>query len=499
MFGNRQGIGIDCSDNVWRVVALRAAGASYEVTYAASFTPHTELTGDAAASLALMLRAAGQARQQVAGSLPASQCAFKTASLPPGKPEDLAQVVQFEAENQFPLPLQDVDLGVPLLPEPSGRQHAVIVGARRTLIDEQLALLHEAGATPVTLLPAPLAAANALGKREGVYVVVSAGAAWSDLCLYDAERLLGCRSVLAGSPTAEEWAERIARELRPWIVGAEELRRICLLGLGMPENVEALAQTTGLPVSVENPWLGVRDPHGLAAKLAERPATFATAIGLAKAALKGRQGLNLFPEELKTASLQQRKLVWVQIGLLCAILLMLLPASSGNHMLQARWGELRQWQHKVASERRQLGPEPGPALADAQQLVLSLHNAGSRPLEVLRALSAQLPAGITLTDFTYQREKAVVLQGHADSNSLLASATAVIDRTAVFDNVMLNFSTQAKSEALAAKNAVSLAKGNAGHGYDFQMTCTLPVGGDPTLGTGKQTRMAPSNKRTVAR
>ena len=212
MFGVNEAIGIDIGDDACRVVALRPRGGGYEVTFAATLPIASEAVADT-------LRRLNAARKRVAGGLPASGCAFKTASLPPGRPQELAQVVRFEAENQFPLPLPELTWDFTLTPALDGRTDAVIVGARRALVDERMALLGAAGVTPGVLQPAPMSAARTV-VLVGPSLLVLAGAEWTDLCQYDGDRLLSCRSVMAGAPDADGWAGRIARELRPWLQAA---------------------------------------------------------------------------------------------------------------------------------------------------------------------------------------------------------------------------------------------------------------------------------------
>ena len=394
MFGFRQALGIDCGDDAWRIVALRATGRGYILTCAATLSPEEASAENAAATLALLLKETGGARKRAVGALPTTGCAFKTASLPPGKPAELAQVVRFEAENQFPLPLQELVWGYTLTPEPSGRQHAVITGARRSLIDKYLLLLRQAGAAPAAMLPAALAAASAIRKPDGACVVVLAGLTWSDLCLYEGERLLSCRSVLAGNPEGDGWAERIAREIRPWVIAHEGLRQLSLIGAVTEPMAEALAQTTELSVMIGDPWQGISDPHQLLPALQGTGASFATAIGLAKAALH-RPELNLFPAELLQAARQQRRMAWVLAGLVCALALFTPVAMAGQHTLQQRQAKVARLEQQVRQVRHTMGVAPNPVMVTAGQIITTMHAPESRPLEILRALSSQLPAGVS--------------------------------------------------------------------------------------------------------
>jgi len=477
MFGTRQAIGIDCSDDVWRVVTLRTHGSGYEITGVAEWSAAEVLENAEAPAYALPL--IGQARVPMAGSLPARGCAFKTTSLPPGNPAELNQVVRFEAEHQFPLPLQDLVWGFTLAPEPLQRQHAVIVGARRTLIDEQLARITQSGAngTPSALLPAPLAAIRAIAPPEGTFVLLLVDREWCDLCLYDGERLLACRSVLAGDPALDGWATRIARELRPWIVAQEALQHVLLLGMVTDAIRNALAQAVELPVTIGDPCSQLSDPHQLLPAEAGLRSAYATAIGLARAVLERHSAPNLLPSHFQQASEQQRTLAWTLVGLVCLLLLLIPPTLNMQQTLHTRNEKLSQLQQQVRKLRRAAPPAPSPSIVAAGQTVAALRSNDNRPLEILRRLSAELPPGVQLSDFNYTRGKMVVAQGRADSQAILAEAMGAINRTAIFTQVMLNSAT--------------LVKDKNGHGYDFQLTCTLRAGDDVTLGASKSLRLTP--------
>jgi Tfp pilus assembly protein PilN len=463
MFGHRQAFGLDIGDNAWRIVALRASGGGYELAYAARLPLPDDPTG----ALFTAMREAGVGRRVSVG-LPASGCAFKTASLPPGNPAALAQVARFEAENQFPLPLQELVWDYTLATESSGRRHALIAGARRALVDERLALLRAAGGVPGVLLPAPLAAVRTVEQPEEPYLLVLAGGEWTDLCRYDGERLQGCRSILAGDPRAEGWAERLAREIRPWQLTHEGIRRIVLLGTVPIDAATLLASDTGLNVMPGNPWHGISDPRGYLNTLEGPPAAYATAIGLAMAALDRRTDLNLLPAPLVESRRQERRLAWALLAWTLALAVLAPAARTGHVKLQERQAALREVQAEVREMQKNIeAPEPG--MLAAQEVATSLRKPESQPLEILRLLSTELPAGVTLATLSGDRGKTVVLKGRANSNPELATAVNALNSLAVFDRATLDYST--------------LVKGDDAEGYDFQISCVLPADRNQTAGS----------------
>jgi len=465
MFGNRQAFGLDIGDDAWRIVALRRGGGRYEVTYAARLS----LPDDPSGALAMAMREAGSGRR-VAVGLPASGCAFKTASLPPGNRSALAQVARFEAENQFPLPLRELVWDFALSPEPSGRRHALIAGARRALVDERLALLRGARAVPGLLLPTPLAAIRTVEQPDEPYLLVLAGSEWTDLCRYEGERLRGCRSVLAGDPNAEGWADRLTREIRPWQLAEGGINRIVLLGTAPMDAAKALASGAGLTVMTGNPWQAIRDPQGYLHELEGPPAAYATAVGLAMTALERRPSLNLLPAQLIESRRRERRLTWALAAWALALVLLAPVAWSGHVKLGERQASLREVQSRVKElQGRVDAPEPG--MLAAREVATSLRRPESQPLEVLRLLSMEMPEGIALSNLACDRGKSVVLKGRADSNPTLATAVRALNNLVVFERATLDYS--------------NLIKGEDAQAYDFQITCILPA--DRAAG-GKQPR-----------
>ena len=544
-------IGFDCSEDIWRMVVLRMAGARREVLFAGSLAAHEREAGAEGSALAAWLRAAGGGNSRVAVSLPTSGCAFKTASLPPGKPSEIEQVIRFEAENQFPLPLPELIWGYALADEPSGRRHAVIAGARRGVVEERVTLCQMAGVTPTLILPAAIAAAATLERDDSIHAVVHAGAAWSDLCLYAGARLLSCRSVSAGNPADTGWAESIARELRPWMVTYYGMTQILILGLANESLARRLTQATaGIPVRVGDPWQAIEDPRSLLPSLEEPPAVFATAIGLAESIFSAHAGINLLPGEIHEAA-KQRRTTLGTITVLVALILLLMPVLMLGYLSQrVRQVEAAFLQREVTISKAppaqaqqaittllpsvKAGGNQGDVLMlmdlaahlthlqvagaamspdaltvakhpaevnAAADILRSVKSPDGHPLDLLSILSSKLPAGVTLTDFSYTREKSINLLGNAKSNTLVATAVLALDQSKapdqskLFDNVMLNYSNQV-SDANAvvnpnAGNSTAKLQSAVARGFDFQITCTLPAGNDLTLGNGKKTRTTP--------
>jgi hypothetical protein len=465
IFGTQTALGIDLDDGVVRLVELRAVGTRVEVLRAVRCPQPEAATAD---DLALVLHTLGVHRGRAACALPSAGCTIKVASLPPASPAELQQVAHFEAASQFPLPLDELIWDVAFSPEPTGRQHAVIAGCRRGLVDLRMAAVQAAGAIPILCLPTALAAAAAITPPAGIHLLISAGERWSELCLMDGPRLLACRSLHVGAPTTDDWGARLAREARPWLAGGTPPETVTLLGGLTPEEAHHLEAAIGLPVRLGDPWAEIQDPHGQLQTLEDPPGAYMTALGLAKAALARRPGLNLLPAPLTAGYVRQRRLAWTLAGLVLGIGLLLPLTLAGGRALAARQAEVRAATRLVQEARAALPAPPSAGARAAQRTLAALTPPESQPLELLRLLSVKLPAGLSLTEFAYTRGKAVlVLKGRADSHDVLSTALRALDGLPAIERALLDYATV----------------GDAGLGCAFQITCLLPATDDPTLVT----------------
>ncbi|HEX2949483.1 MAG TPA: pilus assembly protein PilM [Armatimonadota bacterium] len=461
MLGNNKSFGIDIGDDAIRIVELRTQGSEYELLQAANIPLPEDRSPEAFAdALSMVTRNA-----RVAIAIPASGCAFKTSILPPAKPAELEQVIKFEAESQFPLPIDELTWGYSLSPTSSGETHAAIVGARRSLVEERLDVLRQIGVEPAAVLVTPLAAAMTVSPAESDYLLVVAGAEWTDICLFSDGCLQGCRSVLAGFPAADGWADRLIREIRPWLASTA-VSSMVVLGEVTPDAITYLQQILGLAVVPSDPWHRISNAREYLKTFDESPATFATAIGLAKAALRRKHGINLLPKQLVDARSQRRKSTTLISVLLLAAIMLAPLAYVNNQALHDRQTQLTTLSERVRRIKQSAKPTNSAGMSTAEKAVSALAKAESNPLELLRALSLDLPDGIILTDFSFDRGRTAVIKGRATSYEVLSSAMDVISHIDVVDHAMLDYSNKVSDEN--------------GQGYDFQVTCTLPPTTDPT-------------------
>lgn len=460
-------LGIDIRSDAAYIVELRARGNQAAVTRMTRVPLPADAPADAVAdAIAAGLHAGAR---QVAIAAPAAGCTVKTALLPPAKPAELAQVVRFEAASQFPLPLEEFCWDYTLTPSPAGGRQAVIVGARRVLVEAQLASLARLGITPGAVMLAPLAVAEALPPISGTAVLVVANAAWSDLCLFVDGAFQGCRSILAGAPSDPSWAERLAREIQGWSASTP-IDRVIATGTAPRAAVTHLGELLGISATREDPWqdiAGISDFTGLATGGEDGPASFITALGLARAMLRGGPSLNLLPAYILEARHKRVKAaITLTVLAVIAILLAGVALVNGRALTDRR----AQLQTMITTAGDTTRPErPVGNLEPVRQVIDAIDGPESDPLELLRLLSEKIPEGVSLTNFTFDRGRTLVLKGRVPTYDALTATLQAMAMIPTLQRTMLDYSTQVKD----------------GAGYDFGVTCTLPPSTDPTHKTGR--------------
>src|SRR5207244_10797673 len=97
---------------------------------------------------------------------------MRTLELPPvTDPKELAAAVQFQAQDQIPMPLASAVMdfqALGVVDTPAGpRQKVVVVAAQRDMVERLLAVVRAAGLTPVGVDMSAFALIRSLYRREG--------------------------------------------------------------------------------------------------------------------------------------------------------------------------------------------------------------------------------------------------------------------------------------------------------------------------------------------
>lgn len=111
------------------------------------------------------LRGRGLLGQPVALSLPPGLLSYRLLSFPFSDERRIAQAVGFEADGQFPIPIEELVYGHFTVPSPDGGGRALVVAAQRDKV-EQITTLFERAGTDVKIVTSPAIAAAHVAKIE---------------------------------------------------------------------------------------------------------------------------------------------------------------------------------------------------------------------------------------------------------------------------------------------------------------------------------------------
>ncbi len=134
--------------------------------------------------------------ERVAISIPGHQSFARFATLPPVEPKKVPDIVKFEAVQQIPFPLEEVEWDYQTFVSPDSPDIEVgIFAVTRQKIAEQLAMLNDVGITPELATLSPVAAYNALAVDLGFTeetpgtIILDIGTVSTDMIIAEAGRV----------------------------------------------------------------------------------------------------------------------------------------------------------------------------------------------------------------------------------------------------------------------------------------------------------------------
>ncbi len=145
--------------------------------------------------------------------------------LPPVEPKKIPEIVRFEAIQQIPFPLDDVEWSYQLFQSPESPDVEVgIFAMRKELVEKQIKYFADLGLNVQVVQMAPLAVFNAMqtdGRVKGTTMFMDAGAENTDLIIADADTVW-LRTLPVGG---NNFTEALAKAFKLNFAKAEELKR----------------------------------------------------------------------------------------------------------------------------------------------------------------------------------------------------------------------------------------------------------------------------------
>jgi len=486
----RRAVGVDIGSRYVKVAELAREGSHVRVVRCAAQEIADSSDVAKAQAVTRALRAAGIGGRKVICDVARADAAVKRIRLPATERETVRKMLEFEAQQHVPFPLDEVAWDFDL----DGTGAVLLVAVRKASLRAARDVVTQAGLKPSAVSVSSAAAAAAYLHEAGEPAAESAdetavlvelgagpvvanvfrGGTWllsrplpisgDDLTAAFAADL-GCEveraqrvrqsegvaALSAGARCVTQWLQVLRAEIERSLLAAAEqtatltVERVVATGGGWltPGLPQAVSSALGLPVEVF--------PAG------PEPVTpaFGAAIGLGLQGLGLVRGVNLMSSAAEGARRQASR--WVSSAVAVAALLAALGVGTWRYWALQQQSLALQPARAAAARREQdmrnlraTQRTLEARLAEVQRLLQPRH----KVLNTLRELSAAAPSGVWLTSVSYSPGRPVTAQGKA------ASAVQVSDLL----------------DALGARAALAYVK-QGETDVDFAITMQLDEGG----------------------
>jgi general secretion pathway protein L len=402
-------VGLDVAGDKVRLVALESGFRGFSVLEARivalpeGATPAERLK----AALAQLPRADDDA---FAVALPGTQVASHLVTLPFTDARRIEQVLPGEVEGAIPFDLEEVVWDHAVLSQANGRTEVLVGVVRKTVLQQALASLAEAGIDPRLVTFAPLALATpsergmlardgASAGPAGTEALLDGGPDRADFCMLDGDRPVLARSLSSTGPALWESARTdpraldrllgpMARDLKISMRmrgKAGPVARLLIAGdlATLPGAAEKLSAELG--IAVEPLALG-----GQAAQVADgRGAEYALALGLALRAQQPRGRLNFRKGEFAfTRDLSQVRGHLARLAAAASVLLAL-AVGLGAARVASLSRQARDYDDALCTATRKI---LGTCMTDYRQALAALSGGRSKAAGIPRVSAADVLA-----------------------------------------------------------------------------------------------------------
>jgi type IV pilus assembly protein PilM len=336
-FGDKDFFGLDIGSSAIRLVQLRQSGQKQSlVSYGQTSIPiglsQSDSDMDVKQISQIIKKLVHETRvstKSVVSALPGSSVYTVVVKMPQMSKDEIEKAVQWQAEQNIPLKLDEVKISWQLISSSVGPQKemaVMIIAAPNTKIERMMKTLEGADLKVKSLETAPVALTRSLGVTAGAKVmIIDIGATNTEIAIVKDEVLYHSRTLPVASfaftramsqnlgldiNQAEQFKRKfglsqdklegeIFKTLQPLLTGiVEEVKRslkfyqeqfgetidkIIVSGGGarLPELSSYISSLMEIDVQVAQPWAGVSFPPSVQQDLINTYAEYSTAVGLA--------------------------------------------------------------------------------------------------------------------------------------------------------------------------------------------------------------------------
>jgi len=344
--------------------------------------------------------------------LPEDQVFLRVVQLPKCDPGELSQMVEFQLEKLSPLPITHIEWSLEPVPYhgsvPTEMQTVVVCIAARDAVQQFLGRLEGVGYQPdrleVPMLHQVLAN-KPVDDGAWVYPFTASGRTGCVVAWWYGGALQNLS--LANLTAPDQWPRELsahleatiwAGELEGWLTSPPHWHLVCDKD-SAPEWERILSDNSAHPVTVHEPL-----------------ADAALAATSARRAAQAESLANLLPRDVASrnrAQWQDRVMARGLIGVFCVYVLGVVAYLVALNLLQLQRTELDTQVAALSQTYTNALVTKGRITVMKEQISLKY-----AALEGLKAASARLPEGLTLTDFAFSQGSRFTLRGVATADAV---------------------------------------------------------------------------------
>lgn len=335
--------------------------------------------------------------------------------LPATDPGELRQMIGLQLDQWTPLPPEEVVYDFAVLATAENKTRVLLVLAPRSLVNERVASLEEAGLPAEHVMVDSLVRWDALARAprwptgDELHLWLHAEPQKTDLIAWQRGQPLVVRCV----PGVAD----LATELQHTVLAAQTM---------MPAARPGRLFLSGtVPGTLTTPWVGSVESLPADGVPAAVVAGVEAGDGLAR--------INLLPAEWpQQRRARARRRRWIQMGAAAAALYGMALLGLGI-ATAARHHQIQQ----LRAEKRRLTPEYQAARQLNSELLAIQAQLDDRysALEVLREVALVLPDNLKLNSFSYRRDEGVTLKGQALDATSVYALVERLQRSGLFREV----------------------------------------------------------------
>ena len=398
------------------------------------------------ASLSAALAALGYHKHPVIVSLPRNQATCRYVRLPSRVPREIENIAHLQAASYLPYPADELVTGFGVIStDKQGYTGINLVIAHRDAVNRLLDFFRRLQASSVSVVLSSYGLCNLYNAgakgSAGPVMVMDSDAEQVEIAVIGAGKMLFSRSFRLSRQQADRQIVLMNEVHKTQEAYAKELEDDSSLTIAIAGGQPAAKSLADMirkqgTYAVETFTLD----EGSRSLAVPADISVASLLGLGSAGID--EYLNLLPHEFKAERRRRaQRSYYVRIALLAAGIMLVMGAAVSRHL-----DNKSRYLYQLQSKLRQVAHEAKP-LEDIEKRFKAIRAQSHQrfsALEAVRELYSIVPAQITLSSFTYEQDKQMIMRGQAPQMETVFLFVSQLEKSQVFKglSVKINYASQ---------------------------------------------------------